>query len=393
MKVALLDPSLFTAPYDLALMEGIARAESAMALRLYTRELTAGDIESDRIVEHFYRRLPRWLGNSRLVKGLQHPFDMASLWRDLSRWQPDVIHVQWAALPPVDLVFLPKFRQIAPLVLTLHDSNPQNGSPRSRLQVAGSRALLRHFDAIIVHTAQARARAEAAGIAPGRIARIPHGLLHPQTAPCRQGPVPDFTRPLELILFGKLKPYKGADILIRALALVPAALRAECRLRIIGRPYMETAPLVALANQLDLANTVSFEFSYLPDEEIAGLFSGDRVAVFPYREIDSSGVLMTAIAAGCPIIASRLGGFAEILTDGRDALLFSPGDESALAKVLALAIDDGGLRRRLADGVTALRDSIPSWQAIGHGTIALYRTVAERRSLRARSFQPGTRLH
>lgn len=371
MKIALIDPSLFTAPYDLALMDGIAQAEPAMAMRLYTRELAPDEPESEYFVEHFYRRWPARLGTGRLVKGLQHLFDMAGLCRDLERWQPDIIHVQWSALPPIDFLFLPRLRRVAPTILTLHDSNPHNGSPRSRVQVLGSQALLRGFDAIIVHTAQARARLEAAGIGAGNITRIPHGLLHACPA-SRRG---DRSRPVELILFGKLKPYKGADVLIRAFARLPAALQAQCRLRVVGQPYMDTAPLVTLAAELGIASRVSFEFHRLPDDQIADLFSGNAVAVFPYREIDTSGVLMTAIAAGCPIVASRLGGFAEMLTDGSNALLFPPGDDEALTDALGRIVSTPDLRQKLAEGIKRLREATPSWEAIGRSTVALYRAA------------------
>jgi glycosyltransferase involved in cell wall biosynthesis len=370
MRVAFIDPSLFTAPYDLALMDGIAAAQSNVAMRLYTRQLNEGDVESERMVEHFYHAA--WLGNGRLAKGVQHPFDLARLCRELEGWQPDIIHLQWAVLPPVDLWFLPRLRRIAPLVLTLHDSLPHNGSPRSRLQVWGNQALVRGVDAIIVHTAQARARLEAAGIAPGRIVHLPHGLLNDH--PAASMPVARDSGPVQFVLFGKLKPYKGADILVRAVARLAPALRAQCRVHIVGWPYMETDSLLNLAATLGAAGDIAFEFGYVPERRVATMFSGNCVAVFPYREIDSSGVLMTAIAASCPIVASRLGGFAELL-DERNALLFRPGDDADLAAALSRVIEEPGLLQSLADGARALRATIPTWHEIGRGTLALYQAV------------------
>ena len=177
MKIALIDPSLFTAPYDRALMHGIQQAEPGTTLRLFTRALGPGEARDEGFVEHFYRK-PHLFGAGRLAKGASHPLYMASLCRALAAWRPDVIHIQWAVLPLIDLWFLPRLRRIAPLVLTVHDSNPFNGDPRSRLQALGSRAILRQANALIVHTEQARRRLEACGIAPGKIVKIPHGLLH-----------------------------------------------------------------------------------------------------------------------------------------------------------------------------------------------------------------------
>ena len=383
MRVALVDPSLFTPPYDLALMEGIAKSEPNTAMRLYTRQLVEGEVESERMVEHFYQAT--WLGSGRLAKGVQHPFDLARLCRELECWKPDIIHVQWAVLPPVDIWFLPRLRRIAPVILTLHDSMPHNDS---RLQVWGSQALVRGVDAIIVHTDQARARLEAAGIASGRIVHLPHGLLNDHPAPLKA--VPRESRPVQFVLFGKLRPYKGADILVRAVARLAPALREQCRVRIVGRPYMETDSLLNLATMLGAANDISFDFGYVPEERIAAMFSGNCVAVFPYREIDASGVLMTAIAASCPIIASRLGGFAELL-DERNALLFKPGDDADLALKLSRVIEEPGLLQSLADGARELRESIPTWRDIGRGTLTLYRDIiAARPNWHA---QPGTPRH
>jgi len=380
MKIALLDPSLFTAPYDRALMQGIQQEEPGSILRLFTRALQPGEARDERFVEHFYRN-PYSLGTGRLAKGAAHPLYMASLCRALAAWRPDVIHIQLSVLPLIDLWFLPRLRRIAPLVLTVHDSNPFNGDPRSRLQALGSRAVLRQADALVVHTEQARRRLEACGIAPGRIVRIPHGLLHdlPAVPPC--GPVRRKAAgaPLNFILFGKLKPYKGADILIHAVARLPEELRALCQVRIVGRPYMDTAPLESLVRRLGVMDRVAFEFGHLPDEAIGELFSDNAVAVFPYREIDSSGVLMTAIAAGCPIVASRLGGFAELLEEGHSALLFTPGDDSALACALSEILTAPELREKLAGGVRRLRDATPDWPSIGRRTAALYHALVAAR--------------
>ena len=56
--------------------------------------------------------------------------------------------------------------------------------------------------------------------------------------------------------------------------------------------------------------------------------------VLPYREIDASGVLMTAISAGVPIVATKVGLFAELLEDGRHGRLIAVDDHQALARAL-----------------------------------------------------------
>jgi glycosyltransferase involved in cell wall biosynthesis len=84
---------------------------------------------------------------------------------------------------------------------------------------------------------------------------------------------------------------------------------------------------------------------------------------------------MAALAARPAIVATRIGNFAEILTDGQSALLVPPEDDRALAAALGRAIDDRDLRQRLAQGAGAVCDDTPSWAQIGGATHTIYEQV------------------
>jgi glycosyltransferase involved in cell wall biosynthesis len=99
------------------------------------------------------------------------------------------------------------------------------------------------------------------------------------------------------------------------------------------------------------------------------------IVVFPYREIDGSAVLMAALAARPAIVATRIGNFAELLTDGHSALLVPPEDDRALAAALGRAIDDRDLRQWLAQGAGTVCDDTPSWAQIGGATHTIYEQV------------------
>ena len=207
-----------------------------------------------------------------------------------------------------------------------------------------------------------------------RIAVLPHGLLVSPNHPGSSGEVDG--QEIEFLLFGKLKPYKGADLLIQAFARLLPAVRARARLRIIGKPYMDLAPLRDLADRLGVADRVTIEPRFVTDAEIPGLFGPRSVAVFPYREIEASGVLSLAIAHARPILASRLGGFAETVRDGRDGLLVPPGDVAALADAMARFVSDTDFVAACARNVAALADAIPDWSEIACRTTAVYRVAA-----------------
>ncbi len=374
MRVALIDPSLFTLPYDRALAGGLARAGHDVTLFGRAAGPDDGDTAGAGLVPHFYkvtesslgRRLPRRVRLG--VKGLDHVLSMLRLRRRLRRERPDVIHFQWLPLPLVDRRLLAGFEKIAPLVLTVHDTNPFNGDPSAGLQQRGFFRSLAEFRKLIVHTEQGRARMLDAGIAANRLAVLPHGrLMEPpdRTAdPMQDG--------VTFLLFGKIKPYKGTDVLIEAFAAMPKPLRDAARLRVVGKPYMDLAPLRALAEKLGVLDRLTIEPRFVDDGDLPGLFAPGTVAVFPYREIEASGVLSIALACGRPVIASNLGNFAETINDGIHGHLVPPGDVPALTQAMSHILEDRHFAASCAVAARRLADAVPDWSQIGAMTAAVY---------------------
>ena len=378
MRVALIDPSLFTLPYDAALAAGLQSEGHEVVL--YGRSPGPDDNTTDGVPLHasFYRvagapalaRLPRALRLG--VKGLDHAWSMQALLRRLRRQRPDVIHFQWLPLPVVDRRFLGRLRRVAPLVLTVHDTNPFNGNPTGRLQRIGAHAAFRNFDRLIVHSEQGRSRLLAHGEGADRVTVMPHGLLgHASTAETSDPMQGDIT----FLLFGKIKPYKGADLLIKAFARLDATLRAQARVRIVGKPYMDLEPLYRLAQTLGVADRVAIEPRFVSDDEVSGIFAPGIVAAFPYREIEASGVLSLAITFGRPILAARLGSFIEAVQDGEHGLLVPPEDVASLAAAMGRFVAERGCAAACAANVRALTLSVPTWPAIARRTAELYASL------------------
>ncbi len=377
MRVALIDPSLFTLPYDRALAGGLGRAGHDVTV--FGRRPGPDDNGADGIalVPHFYRMTENRLVQSlprplRLgLKGLDHAASMVRLLRRLRRERPDVIHFQWLPLPVVDRRLLAAFRGVAPLVLTVHDTNPFNGDPSARLQQRGFLRSLAEFGTLIVHTVQGQARLRGSGIAAERLVVLPHGTLlepPPRAADPMDGP-------MTFLLFGKVKPYKGLDVLIQAFAAVPEPLRRDARLRVVGKPYMDLAPLQAMAERLGIAGQLVFESRFVGDDEVPGLFAPGTVAVFPYREIEASGVLSIALACGRPVIASDLGNFAETVVDGVQGHLVPPGDVATLSAAMAHMLSDRAFAASCARQARGLVDAVPSWDEIARLTTAVYQNA------------------
>ncbi len=379
MKVCLVDPYLFTPAYDRALMAGLRSI--GQEVRLYARPPSDEEMQGEPdLVQVFEGRSATARGLSKGRKVVAHFRSMRRLAESIEEWRPDVIHFQWLPFPAADRWFLPSLRRIAPLVCTVHDSNPFNGDPTSWVQTIGALEILQRFDAVVVHTDLARRRLEDSRLRIGAVRKIPHGLLHEQVVSRRVRAIRgDSPSSGDILFLGKVKPYKGVDVLIRALALLVAEGTSVCRASLVGKPYMDTRALVSLGESLGIGDLIRYDFRFVPEEEMADLLTRATVVVLPYRQADASGVLMAAVAAGRPVIATRIGGFAELLTDGIEALLVPPDDPPALAQAMARLIRDEGLRQRLAAGMRRLRDATPRWTDIASDTHALYVQVLRAR--------------
>lgn len=383
MNVAIIDASGFTLPYDHCLAKALAQEGCRVVLA--TTRLPPGpwtDSAPYERWEHFYR-VTNKLSKGRIrvyLKGCEHLLDMGRLVHRLRDWKPDVIHFQWLPLAVVDGLYLCRLRRIAPLVLTIHDTEPFHGAPSSRLQILGLEKAYRRFDYYIVHTHQSReVIIERLGLPMDRIKVIPHGVFSYYRDFVRFSETPpSFNKipgELKILFFGVLKPYKGVDVLLEAFAYMPEPLRQKTVLQVVGAPRMPVKPLQELTRRLGIEKHVSWDLRFVEEREVASYFSQADVVVLPYRRIDQSGVLMVALAFGKPVVASRLGGFAETIVDGVHGFLVEPGDAESLAQALTRVLGDRELRKQLGSAVERLAGQELSWNNIAQQTVHLYREV------------------
>jgi glycosyltransferase involved in cell wall biosynthesis len=135
---------------------------------------------------------------------------------------------------------------------------------------------------------------------------------------------------------------------------------------VVGLPKMDIAPLRAAA-----APNVRFVERFVDDAEIPALFERADIVVLPYREIDQSGVLFTALAFGRPLLLSDVGGFPEVAAAGA-AQTVPAGDPAALHGALRALLADGAARDRLAAGARSAAQGAWSWDAVAGEHVALY---------------------
>lgn len=351
MRVHLVDPAAYTPPYDHALSAALARAGARVTL--VTGPFAHGAVPrmpGYDVDERFYRWSPaRGRRGARLV---QHVPDMLRYRRTAVR-DADVVHFQWLPVQPVDLRMLPAVR---PRLLTAHDVLPREPRPG---QLEAQRRLYARMDGVVVHSEHGRARlVDTLGVDPAKVEVIPHGAFtHLADQPA--GPPPFATGKPVVLLFGLLRPYKGLDVLLEAWRGIE-----DAELWIVGRPFGVTLPDPAPPGVRILPR-------FVDDAEIPGLFARADVVVLPYREIDQSGVLFTALAFGKPLVLSDVGGFAEVAAHGA-AELVPPGDPAALREALTGLLGDDERRAALAAASARAAREEYSWDAIAARHLDLY---------------------
>ncbi len=148
-----------------------------------------------------------------------------------------------------------------------------------------------------------------------------------------------------LLFVGRLAAVKGVPVLVQALARARQSL-PDLRLTLVG-DGPDRAALMAEVEALDLGDAVDFA-GYRSQSEVAALLAYSDCLVLPSFAEGVPVVLMEAMAARLPVIATRVGGVAELVEDGVSGHLIAPGDAVALQDAI-LAVMSGTDRAAMGD--------------------------------------------
>ncbi len=346
MKVVVADPPAYTPPYDRALAAALARAGADVELA--TSHFRFGPVvEPDgyRVRATLYplsSRLANEPGRLAL-RALEHPLVLAQL----ALAHPDVLHLQWVGAPELDAWLL---RARAPLVFTAHDLLPRRTAHRTGLW----RRLFGRFARIVVHSESGKRELSTFGVPPEKLRVIPH--------PVFPGSVDRRDDGRTVLALGSIKPYKGLDDAIAAVARVDAA-----RLVVAGDARAPLDGRLAAAGE-----PVEWRLGWLTPPQIAATLAETTVGVFPYRpEIDQSGALLQALGAGVPAVVYDVGGLGEVVARYGAGRVVAPGDVDALADALRELLDDPGALAAARAGAEAARREL-TWDASAAAHMAVY---------------------
>ena len=283
----------------------------------------------------------------------------------------DVVHVHEPFMPMLPIHFLRYSEAVN--VGTFHASREK----RQLLYMWGRRHLRRWFRRLDGKIAVSTA---ASGFVeeyfPGYYNIIPNGV-DVEHFSASVSPLPQFQDgKLNILFVGRPEKRKGLDILIRAYAKVKAQ-RPNTRLIVVGAGKFGRYERAVRSMRL---SDVVF-CGYVPLEELPRYHHSAHVFCAPATGFESQGiVLLEAMAAGLPLVASNIEGYAGVLTHGVEGLLALPGDDEGLAAALGELLDDPDRRRSMAEHGQRRAQEF-SWPRVSQQVLSYYERLLHERGL------------
>jgi glycosyltransferase involved in cell wall biosynthesis len=331
---------------------GLAEAGVDATLLCRTHAFEFGNSEAERssLLAEVRARGVRILEIERRFASVRALPSIVRTWRAVNSWQPDIVHAHTNYDPRLFAV-----TRRYPSIFEVHDPRPDR---RQTPEITGARSAVRRAwtrraNRVVVHGERLRGELEES-VTSDRIAVLPHGL-EPEKAP-----VSPPERPT-VLLFGRLEPYKGVEVLLRAMEVVWTH-RPEVILRIAGRGSVE--------DRITADPRVDAILGYVPEGRVNELLDDASLVVLPYLVGSQSGVGSLALARGIPTVVSDVGSLADLAFD--DSFVVPPGDPERLAAALLRHLDhDASLRAAVLERARARF----SWSAIAKESIKLYKEV------------------
>lgn len=258
--------------------------------------------------------------------------------------------------------------------------------PEPPVRLAGERKVIVGADRILAPTpAEADLLVELYGADPRRIRIVPPGVdrsvFHPR--PKAEARARLHLADTRLLLFvGRLQPFKGPDLAIRALAeasaLAPELMR-DVVLAVVGgstgrdADHDEVTRLMELASTLGVADRAVF-FPPQPHARLADFYSAADAVLVPSRSESFGLVALEAESCGTPVIGAAAGGLRYVIRDGETGFLVEGYDPAEYADRILQLFSDPALAARLSSG--AIRHAaIFSWDATAADIRSVYREV------------------
>ncbi len=292
---------------------------------------------------------------------------MAKLTSIIRQIEPDVLHVQETNDPWYDLTLL--VNQMPPLVTTIHDVFRHPGDKDNVIGSEYTRqiAFWRSQQLIVHANFLKNTLVKEFAVPQERVCILPHGELGSlyQRLAKNNNTVRE---PYTLLFYGRIWAYKGLNYLLQAMPLIIESI-PQVKLIIAGKGdnLKRYFPDGWDEKHYEILN------KYIPSEDVASLLGRSTAVILPYIEASQSGVASLAYGMGTPVIASKIGGLAEMIYSEQDGLLVPPRDAKALADAIIRFLRDGKLQHQIQTAALYRCEDDLNWLNIATQTIEIYR--------------------
>ncbi len=283
----------------------------------------------------------------------------------------DLLHTHCPTAPSLPIIAIQT--ATCPQIGTFHTT-----SGRSLLQDAFQPLLTKVVTKLDARIAVSEtARASALAYYPGDYHVIPNGVdverFHPDLPPFEEYRDPSR---VNLLFVGRLDPRKGVHLLIEAMPEVVRRTAGRARLLIVGDSYLR--PRFEASVAASVRDHVRF-LGHVPSGDLPRWYATGDVFISPASGNESFGiVLLEAMAAGRPVVASDIPGYRSVVVPDVNGVLVPPDDSGALAEALVALVEDTERRRDLATRGRA-RALEFAWPRVTERIEAVYREVLARK--------------
>ena len=334
-----------------------------------------------------YKRLltivpDKWAGGEgrikRVVRAIEVVLNYIFVFFYLIFKRPDVLHIQW--LPFVEfmggekyyLMMLKKFIPKLDIFYTAHNIYPHKlKSDRKSAYAHRFVSLDKYIDGYIVHLISAKKElSDEFGIPLSKIFVAYHGIYVAENYTPKESSNSEGVK--RIIMYGFQNKYKGADILIDAIGMLPEEYKKKVSVKIVG--LATDKDLYLICHKKAKALNIEWINDFVSDEMLYEAIGNSDLILLPYRKISQSGVLLLALSFRKPILTSNLPSFIETLEGYSSDYFFKSDDPLSLSKMLERFVD-GKIDVEMQMSIIEKLNKKYSWVETAKSTFYAYNNV------------------
>ncbi len=373
--------------YDYSLCDALYRKKTVLALitNWYYGYDKLSNFKVEKIFFKYSENLKIGLFR-KVIRGLEYCFNMVNLLKIYPKGFPDIIHIQWLLFYQFDYFWLKLLRyrlrkKSTKIILTAHNVLPHINGYKSKNILEN---IYSQFDGIVVHSEVTKSqmfKIFGAKAKKWSICVIPHGTEEKLFEKVDENILNNYRNKIKLLkskehnfLFaGIIHENKGLSVLLKSWGEHINKYPSD-KLYIIGKTTYNISNELRFIERFH--SSIITSFGYKSDEELLAYYLECDFVVLPYKEASQSGVLLTALTLGKPVIVTNVGGLPEVVNTVKGGYIIYPNNphllSEALDKIANISTHDliewnNNIRKKTLKNY--------SWENIANQTIDFYKKI------------------